>query len=451
MRRVSSMTHSRAKQLYQEAQRYFPGGVNSNFRLGMRPFPLFFECAHGSKLRDVDGNEYIDYALGMGPIILGHADPRVTQAVAATLAQGTLFAGQHEDELKLGKSICETVPCAEMVRFSLSGSEAIHAGLRVARAFTGRQKIIKFEGHYHGWFDNIYVSTRANQTHLMKRRSSRGVPGSLGQDPHAHAETLVLPWNDIGALRRTVLHYRRGIAAVIMEPIMCNTSVILPRPGYLESVRQLCSQHGIVLIFDEVITGFRVALAGAQQYLGVKPDLAVFAKALANGYPISCLAGRRDIMKLFASQAVMHGGTFNANAVTCAAALATLKALGQDGGCAYDHLERLGSMLKEGLREEGARLGCSLHVQGLPSVLHTSFTTQKEITDYRSYLRCQMDLQSNFVERLLGNGVRITDRGTWFLSTAHTEQDIRFTLQAVREVLRTLGRKQGLRFVASAS
>ncbi len=284
---------------------------------------------------DVDENEYVDYAIGMGPVILGHSDPAVNDAVQASLAQGQLYAGQHEEEVLLARLICEVDPCTEMVRFSLSGSEAVQAPLRLARAATGRRRIIKFEGHYHGWFDNIYVSVQPEETRMGPDSQPHAVPMSLGQDPEAYAETQILPWNDIEVFCRAVEKRPGQVAAVIMEPIMSNTSVILPRPGFLEKVRAVCTQEGIILIFDEVITGFRVGLGGAQEYLGVKPDVAVFAKAMANGYPLSCLAGRRDLMELFSSGLVTHADTYNSNRMSCAAALATLQALRRNNGEAY--------------------------------------------------------------------------------------------------------------------
>jgi glutamate-1-semialdehyde 2,1-aminomutase len=435
MKQTPSRSWTESHHLHQEASRYAPGGVHSNFRLGQKPFPLFFERAEGSKLYDVDGNEYMDYALGMGPVILGHANPEVNCAVQASLSQGQLYAGQHREELTLARLICELVPCAEMVRFSQSGSEAVQAALRLARAATRRSQIIKFEGHYHGWLDNIYVSVHPDERLIGPDSQPNVIPMSPGQDPKAYSETLIVPWNDFELFRLAVKAQPHRIAAVLMEPILCNTSVILPRPGFLEKVRELCTQEGIVLIFDEVISGFRVALGGAQEYLSVKPDLAVFAKAMANGYPVSCLAGRRDLMELFFSKGVTHAGTYNSNRVSCAAAQATLQALRRNNGEVYSRLHKLGTALIDGLKRLAADTGLPLHVQGLPSVFHTAFTEQAEITSYRSYCRCRVDLQSQFVSVLLERGVRITDRGTWFLSGAHTDRDIEFTLEAARDAL----------------
>lgn len=430
--------HQESARWFEEAQGHAPGGVHSNFRLGMKPLPLFYERAQGSKLYDVDGNVYIDYALGMGPAILGHAPPAVIEAVASSLKDGQLYAGQHRAEVELAREITRWVPCAQQVRFSLTGSEAVQAALRVARAHTGRRKVVKFEGHYHGWCDSVYVSVHPKQQEAGPYPQPNKVPGSQGQDELAYQDLLILPWNDIDVFRGLVSASASEIAAVIMEPILCNTSVILPEPGYLEHVRELCTRHGIILIFDEVITGFRIGLSGAQGYLGVTPDLAVFAKALATGFPISCLAGRSEIMGLFGSGAVMHGGTFNTNVISCVAALATLEELAMDNGRAYDRLYRVGCSLIDAIREAAKRAGRTLLVQGLGTVFHTTFTDQTKLINYRDYLRCDLTQQARFVDLLMEDGVRITSRGTWFLSTAHTEQDIDSTVRAVAAALRRL-------------
>ena len=431
-------SYRRSALLYEKARKYSPGGVHSNVRLEMKPFPLFFQRAKGARVWDVDGNEYVDYALGMGPIILGHANPEVDEAVVASIASGQLYAGQHEEEVAVGRTLCEMVPCAEMVRLSLSGSEAVQAALRLARAATGRQVVIKFEGHYHGWFDNIDVSINPDESSMGPADQPNVVPASLGQCASAYSKIRVLPWNDVGLLKRSVEASRDEIAAVIMEPIMCNCSVILPDPGFMDAVRDLCSRHGILLIFDEVITGFRVSLGGATEYLQVKPDLAVFAKAMANGYPVSCLAGRRDLMELIASRGVVHAGTFNANRMSCAAALATLRALSANQGEVYSRMGRVGTALIEGLNDVAVETGVPLHTQGLPTVFHTTFTDVENIKDYRSYQRGQLDLQSQFVVLLRERGVHITGRGTWFLSAAHSDYDVEQTLRAAKAALQSL-------------
>lgn len=432
----SRFAHS--ARLFEEAMKFAPGGVHSNVRLSMKPFPLFFRKAKGCHLWDVDNNEYIDYALGMGPVILGHANPEVNQQVLASLGEGQLYAGQHAQELKLAQTICEIVPCSQMVRFSLSGSEAVQAAMRLARAATGREAILKFEGHYHGWFDNIDVSVHPDEAQMGPLLRPATVPMSLGQDADAYRCIRVLPWNDLEVAADFLDAHGPEIAAVLMEPIMCNTSVILPHSGFLEKVREHCTKRGIILIFDEVITGFRVGLGGAQEFLGIQPDLAIFAKALANGYPISCLAGSRDLMRLFSEGGVVHAGTFNGNRIGCAAALATLSVLRRNSAEVYAHIRKVGSLLMNGLKKLGTEMREPLLVQGLPSVFHTTFANQREITDYRSYSRCRLDLQAKFVWLLLERGVRIADRGTWFLCAAHTERDIELTLKAARDAVRAL-------------
>jgi glutamate-1-semialdehyde 2,1-aminomutase len=431
----SQIKYARSQASYERARKYLPGGVSSNFRLGMKPFPLFFDHAKGAYLFDVDGNEYVDYVLGMGPVILGHAHPEVEQDVHNALRRGQLFAGQHDLELELAAEVCSLVPCAEMVRFSLSGSEAVQAALRAARAFTGRNRIVKFEGHYHGWFDNVFVSVKPLATERGEHDNPNVVPASLGQDPNAYLANCILPWNNPELVCRRLEQEGNQIAAVVMEPIMCNTAVIPPNPGYIEQVRDLCTKHGILLIFDEVITGFRVGLDGAQGLFGVVPDIAIFAKAMANGFPMSCLAGRGDIMELFGTKPVVHGGTFNTNTVSCAAALATLRLLKANGGEIYGKISRTGKLLMDGLRSLAHELGPNLIVQGFPAVFHTTFGDMKVISDYRSHQNCVSDLQSLFIDRMLERGVRITSRGTWFVSAAHTEVDVEVTLKAARSVL----------------
>ncbi len=414
------MVHQRSMALYLNAKEHLSGGVSSNFRLHEKPSGMFFDRAEGSRLFSVDGMCYIDYALGMGPVILGHAHPAVNRAVADSLARGQLYAGQHAAEAQLAKLVCGVVPCAEQVRFSLSGSEAIQAALRLARAYTGRTRIIKFQGHYHGWFDSVYTGVRGE-----------GTAESEGQDAAAFANVSVLPWNNLPALATAI---RSDVAAVIMEPVMCNTSVIFPCPGYLEGVRALCSRNGTVLIFDEVITGFRLALSGAQSLLGVTPDLAVFAKAMANGFPVSCLAGKARLMDLIGSGRVMHGGTYNSNVVSTAAALATLEELSKPG--VYDKLNETGNRLIAGLRSAARETNVSLLIQGAGSVFHTAFTDAAAIRNYREHTQTDATRLAAFVEALATNGVRITRRGTWFLSAAHTQDDLEATLGAAARALR---------------
>lgn len=436
---------------FDEAQRYahsialhrragvtMPGGVNSNFRLGGTPVPLFWLSGLGAHLTDADGNDYIDYVLGMGPAILGHRPASVVEAVGTALTLGQTLAGQHETELELAELIVRAVPCAEQVRIASSGSEAVQLALRIARAATGRRLVLKFEGHYHGWLDTIMVSTSPSEADAGPDDSPTPVLQSVGQSAAAASEVRVLPWNDVDLVERFLSEHGDEVAAVIMEPILCNTSVIVPRPGYLQRVRDLVARAGAILIFDEVISGFRVGPGGAQGLLGVTPDVAVLGKALGAGFPVAAVAGRRDLMELTAAGGVVHGGTYNANLVAVAAAREALRLLTASGDGLYRRMNEVGERLMEGLRELSATIDPSLRVQGLGTVFNTAFTDGAEVVDYRSYQRADVKRQRRFLRSLQDHGVRVTQRGTWFLSAAHNAVDIDRTLTAANAALRQL-------------
>ena len=427
------MDYSISASLYEQAKGHLGGGVSSNFRYagyGESPVPLFYSSGSGSRLTDVDGNVYIDYALANGPAILGHAPGPVLEAVTRTLAMGQLFAGQHELELALARRLTEIVPCAELVRFASSGSEAVQAALRLARAHTGRRRIVKFEGHYHGWLDNIFMSVAPSMNEAGPASAPVAVPHTAGQPESVLGDVLVLPWNDIDRFAEAVRTHRNEIAGVIMEPILCNSGAILPVPGYLEGVRELTADHGIVLVFDEVITGFRVGLRGAQGLLGVTPDLAVFAKALAAGFPLAAVAGRRDVMEQVDAGGVMHGGTYNANVMSIAAGLAAIEELARDDGQAYRDMARRGRWLMEELPALARRHRETLRVSGVEQAFHAAFTGETQMDDYRAFSRIDARRRDRFNARLHSEGVRITARGTWFLSTAHSDGDVEQSLAA---------------------
>ena len=318
------MRLDRSHELYERSRRSLAGGVSSNARLSERPVPLFFDRGKGSRLYDVDGNEYIDYVLGQGPDIFGHSPEFLVEAVTTGMKRGQVFAGQHELEIQVSEAVQETVPSAELVRFASSGTEVVQAELRVARAYTGRARFIKFEGQYHGWMDSVSYSTTPEVEQVGPYEAAVPVPMSAGMTPGSRDDIIVLPWNDVDVLRRAMERHHRDLAAVITEPVMCNTNCIMPRTGYLEEMRRLCDRYGVVLIFDEVITGFRLGPGGAQQLLDVTPDLSTFAKAMAGGFPVSMLAGKRDMMGLIGDGTVLHGGTVNSNVMSMAAADAVL-------------------------------------------------------------------------------------------------------------------------------
>jgi glutamate-1-semialdehyde 2,1-aminomutase len=427
-------SYAQSEQQYAAACAVLAGGVNSNFRQHGQPVPLVFERGEGPRLYDVDGNVYLDYALGMGPNILGHAPEPVVRAVADSLAGGQLFAGQHPSETLLARRVCELVPCAELVRFGVAGSEMDQAALRLARAYTGRQKVVKFEGHYHGWFDTILVSVAPPLDQAGPEEAPVAHLPSAGQSAAAAHDVVVLPWNNLEVVRAYLEAHADETAALIMEPILCNTGVIMPRPGYLEGVRHLCDRYGVVLIFDEVITGFRVGLHSAQGRLGVTPDLAVFAKSLAGGFPIGAVVGKRAIMALTADGSVLHGGSFNGHTASMAAGLATLEELSRAG--VYERMEEHGAALMAGLRRVAQQAGIPLLVQGLGTVFNTAFCDRPAVTDYRSFQRCSDgEKLRRFLHALQEHGVRPTSRGTWFLSTTHTAADVEETIRAAEAAL----------------
>jgi glutamate-1-semialdehyde 2,1-aminomutase len=417
----------RSKALMSDARQYLAGGVSSNFRLGISPTPLVIQSGAGAYVTDVDGNRLIDYYLGMGPMILGHNPQRVIEAAKTQLDRGILFAGQTEAEFEAARLVCELVPCAERVRFGSSGTEVIQAAMRLARAATGRQTIIKFEGHYHGWLDNVQWSVAPSAELCGPASRPSRIGATLGQDPNSGNHLEILGWNDLTAVEARLS--QGDIAAVIMEPAMCNTSAIPPRAGYLEGVRAACSRAGTVLIFDEVITGFRLSSGGAQKCFGVTPDLAAFGKAIANGFPVAALAGRADLMEKFVSGGVMHGGTYNGHPVNMAATAATLKELAN--GDVYTSIERRGRRLMDSIACILQRSGIPARVQGFPGIFHVAFGTTKPIETYRDTFSIDRSLYVKFTTALIARGVRALERGAWFLSSEHDDAVIDQTLEVV--------------------
>jgi glutamate-1-semialdehyde 2,1-aminomutase len=410
---------NRSVELFERARHCIPGGVHSNVRLDAPP--MYFTRGEGAWLWDVDGNDYVDYLLGQGPAFLGHAPPVVTAAVEQACRSGMVFGAQHPLEIEASELICGLVGWAEMVRFGTSGTEVVQAALRAARAATGRTLFIRFEGHYHGWLDNVLVSVAKNGAR----------PASAGQPPEVLRESITVPWNDIGALEEVFDHRAGDIAAVLMEPMMINAGAIEPRPGYLEGVRKLCDDHGAVLIFDEVITGFRLGLGGATGRFGVTPDLATYGKALAGSWPVGALAGRRELMEPFGSGTVNHSGTFNANVMAMAAVTATLKQLRDEPP--YEQIERIGGRLMKELGELGLR------IQGTPMAFHATFADDDiEVTDYRSLQQCDTDRYRRLARRLVDEGVWVATRGVWYVSAAHGDKEVEITVERASRAMERL-------------
>jgi glutamate-1-semialdehyde 2,1-aminomutase len=359
----------------------------------------------------------------------------VLDAVNAAMRQGQLYAGQHPLEIEVAEALVRLVPCAELCRFGLSGSEMVQAAMRLARAVTGRVKILRFEGHYHGWFDNVLISLAPPVDESTPRTPSRPQLMTKGQVESVREEFIVLPWNDLAAVEALFAEQGNEIAAVMTEGMMCNTGAIPPQPGFLEGLRRLCDQSGALFFMDEVITGFRLGLHGAQGRFGVVPDLATFAKAMAGGFANAALVGKQEYMARFAAD-VNHSGTFNSNVISMAASAAALKELERDNGVIYRDLERTGADLMDGIREIAGRLGMPVLIQGFPTAFHMSFTEIDQIRDYRDYaIHCDKARYDRFTLEMMKRGVRLIGRGIWYISTAHTADHIARTLSAVEESL----------------
>jgi glutamate-1-semialdehyde 2,1-aminomutase len=411
---------SRNDALVARAERRIPGGVSSNVRL-LAP-RVFFERGKGAWLWDVDGRDYVDYLLGQGPNFLGHAPASVLDAVERASRRGMVFGAQHPLEVEAAELFCETVGWPEQVRFGVSGTESVQAALRLARAATGRRLFVRFEGHYHGWLDNVLATLD---------EAYRTVPASAGQLASQLDDCITLPWNDAEALERALAEHGSDVAAVIMEPVMLNQGSIEPRAGYLESVRTLCSRHGSVLIFDEVISGFRLSLGGAAARYGVTPDLAIYGKALAGGWPVSALAGSAELMAPFGTGAVTHAGTFNASVMAMAAVVAAITMLRDDPP--YARIEAHGSALAKGLLERAHAHDIPLRIQGVPMAFHASFGDATPVYDARGLDALDRVGYAAFTPKLAEHGVWVAGRGIWYTSAAHGDAELEAALSRAED------------------
>jgi glutamate-1-semialdehyde 2,1-aminomutase len=402
--------------LQQRALRALAGGVSSNTRL-LNPH-LIVERASGCRLWDADGTEYLDYLLGQGPNFLGYAPPRVVEKVVAAQRDGIIYAATHRREIEAAERILAVLPWADQLRFGSSSSEMIQAAMRIARNATGRRNVLRFHGHYHGWFDNIQIRSDGARIH----------PGSLGQLPDALDPTLTIEWNDPHAFSAALSEHGETIAAVVMEPMMLNAGAIAPADGYLEHVRAACTRHGIVLIFDETISGFRVSLGGAAERFGVTPDLAVYGKAMAAGWPCAALVGRRELFADVATGALTHAGTFNGNTIATAAVLASLDEL--EDRSVYRHVESVGTALIDALTALLDHHGVPIRLQGLPMAFHARFDSGTEpITRYAQLQAIDGDRYGRFAAKLIAAGIWVAYRGIWYVSAAHTPDDVDETVK----------------------
>ncbi|MFC2005716.1 glutamate-1-semialdehyde 2,1-aminomutase [Chloroflexota bacterium] len=424
------MNLERSRRLFQEAQQYLPGGVDSPVRAfkAVGGTPPFIIRGQGSKIYDADGNEFIDYVCSWGPLILGHSHPQVVQALKQAVERGTSFGAPTELEITLAKIISSAIPSIEMVRFVNSGTEATMTALRLARAFTGRDKIIKFVGGYHGHADGLLVKGGSGLA-TLSLPDSPGVPTSYAQN------TLVAPYNNAEAVEQLFHRYPGEIAAVIVEPIAANMGVVLPQPGFLSGLRSLATDFGALLVFDEVITGFRVVYGGAQTLYGITPDLTCLGKIIGGGLPVGAYGGKREIMGMMAPTGpVYQAGTLSGNPLAMTAGIETLKLLSQPG--AYERLENAASRLEKGIAEAASSLNFNITVSRAASLL-TAFFTNNPAVDYESVCGADMALFGEFFQQLLAEGVYWppSQFEAIFVSLAHDDEDIQNTIESIYKAL----------------
>ena len=426
--------YSKSSELLTRAKKVLAGGVSSEFRKYNHPHAIFYTHGEGARVFDVDGNSYLDFTLSQGPLILGHSHPHVLKSVSEYSAKGQLFAGQHIKEIELAETLNRIIPSAELMRFCLDGSEAVQTALRVARAKTGKQKFLRFEGHYHGWLDNVAWGISATSAEsLGSRENPNAFPWTAGLPDHSRDEFIILPWNDLDLVKTTMAKYSGDIAAIITEPIMCNSGCVLPEEGFLQGLRDICFQYNIALIFDEVITGFRIGLGGAQSYFGITPDMSIFAKAMGSGYPISAIVGKKEWMVLIEEAKVIHAGTMNSSNPTIAAALATIEVLETENP--YERLFRLGNKLMDGLKKSARENNLNLLVQGPGPMFNVAFTDLHKVKDYRDTFTFDKARLGKFIAAMHDRKIRIIGRGIWYISAAHTEEDIDHAIEISNEVM----------------
>jgi len=423
----------RSRELFGEAQRYLPGGVNSPVRAfkAVGGNPLFMTRGQGSRIYDEDGNEFIDYVCSWGALILGHSHPKIVAALKKAVAHGTSFGAPTELETTLAKMVCAAMPSMEMVRFVNSGTEATMSAIRLARAVTGRDKVVKFSGGYHGHSDGLLTKAGSGMATL-------GIPTCPGIPSSFTAQTVVAPYNSLEAVEQIFNGFKQEIAAIIVEPVAANMGVVPPQPRFLEQLRSLTRSSGALLIFDEVITGFRVAYGGAQALYKVTPDLTCLGKIIGGGLPIGAYGGRRQIMEMVAPLGqVYQAGTLSGNPLAMTGGIEALKLLSRPE--VYSQLEAKSSLLERGLLQAANRAGMNIQVSRVGSIL-TTFFTRKPVTDYETARRANTELYARFFHQMLSLGIYLppSQFEATFISVAHTDDDIQATVDAANRAFSSL-------------
>jgi glutamate-1-semialdehyde 2,1-aminomutase len=434
--------YKKSAEYFEKSKKTIPAGVNSTARsiwAGWNPYPLFIESGNEARLQDVDGNIYIDYLLGLGPMLFGHRPKKITDRVIDAITQkGTIFALPTLDETILSELIIKNIPSIEQIRLCNTGTEAVLYSLRLARAYTNKSKIIRFEGMYHGFSDTIYWSKHPSLDNSGTDQSPKPIPQGPGLISSIAENLIILPWNDSEALKNAIDTHKNEIAAIITEPIMCNTGCILPNPGYLELMRDLSYKNNIVLIYDEVITGFRLGISGAQGFYKIKPDLTVFAKGLGGGFPIAALGGCKKIMDLVSDGIVSMAGTYTANTIAVAAAIAAMEEMINND--IHSNLFKISNQLQEGLSKILFDYKIPSDLVGVGPIFQIWFTNNK-INNYRDAARyCNHQLFRKWWQGNLNNGI-LFHPGAYenlFISFAHNSNDIMQTLDVANYVLKNI-------------
>jgi glutamate-1-semialdehyde 2,1-aminomutase len=422
------MKWERSHRLYKKACKLIPGGVNSPVRAfrAVGGNPVFIDRAKGSKIYDVDGNAYIDYVLSWGPLILGHTHPKIVNALKKAIERGTSYGAPTRLEIELAELVLKAYPSMDKVRMVNSGTEATMSAVRVARGFTGRDKIIKFDGCYHGHADGLLVKAGSGATTF-------GVPDSPGVPKSYAKNTITLPFNNINALKAVIKNEWRSIACVVIEPVVGNIGCVLPKSGFLESLRKLTKDHAIVLIFDEVMTGFRVSYGGAQAYYGITPDMTCLGKIIGGGLPVGAYGGKKEIMSMVSPEGpVYQAGTLSGNPLAMTAGIETLKILSKDGS--YAKLEKISALLEKGLRDAAKTAGVRTRFYRAGTMFCTYFT-DTDVIDYKTAKTSDTSRFSRFFSALLKRNVYVAPSQfeAGFISLAHTERDVEKTVKAAYE------------------
>ncbi|MFC2030892.1 aspartate aminotransferase family protein [Chloroflexota bacterium] len=428
--------------LAEAGRQVIPAAMMSNFRRDIDAHPVYMSHGHGARLYDLDGNEYIDCSLSYGSALLGHSNEHVRQAIEGQL-HCLHTPNVNALEVQAAQKVAAHVPSADLVRFACSGTGANWGALRTARAYTGRSMYVRFNGHYHGGLDHLLGGIVPDPEYPVPVSGEleddfySQVTNTMGRYDNAFNECFMIEWNDLPALERLLDQWAEKIAAVLMEPVMVNNFGCLPEPGYLEGVRALCTHHGVALIFDEVLTGFRIGLQGAQGYFGVTPDLTSLGKALGSGFPVSCFCGRREVMDTITRAEAVQGGTYNGHPLAMASVIASLEEYEKDSGAVFERIDRLGSMLKAGLDEVSTEHGQNLLLQGFPGAWSFTFDSRRKIINQADGLSSDMVRAGRFAALLKDKGV-MTSAFRFSTSAAHTERDVGDVLDRANDVLKAL-------------